>query len=237
MGKLLNPPEKSGGDSQLLPNQKTLTNCERNSSITNNSGNILVYVILMVSLSFSAYTFLRQTHFENRYSHLDKRISIVEDKLRLFPLAFLNSLAKTSVSPPSILSSSSSSSSSSAATIPPNASSDHTAEVDSKVPEIDLITDTIDNNDDDGDGAIDNHEQFAHILQKLSLQVSGIQRLRRDVSHLKASRRGERQASVHPTDSCACPPGNVITIAGSECVSFSIELHQNTTNTKTPTTN
>lgn len=217
MGKLLNPPEKSGGNLQLLPNQKTSTNCERNSSITNNSGNILVYVILMVSLSFSAYTFLRQTHFENRYSHLDKRISIVEDKLRLFPLAFLNSLAKTSVSPSSI-------SSSSAATIPPNAST-----VDSKVPEIDLITDTIDNNDDDADSAIDNHEQFAHILQKLSLQVSGIQRLRRDVSHLKASRRGERQASVHPTDSCACPPGNVITIAGSECVSFPIEFpHQKT---------
>lgn len=180
MGKLLNSPEKSGG----LPNQKNdnATNCERGGTMAHKtSGNILVYIILIVSLSFSAYTFLRQTHFENRIRHfqsLDKRIAIIEDKLRLFPLAFINSLAKTAT----------------IATTP-----------DPAAPDIDLIADdtstVTDTNADNGD------EQFAHILQKLSLQVSGIQRLRRDVSHLKASRRGERQASVHPTD-CSCPPGN-----------------------------
>lgn len=91
------------------------------------------------------------------------------------------------------------------------------------MPKIDIITgaDTNNNNNDDaavaGDDDDDNVnetsnddvtaiQQSAHILQKLSLQVSDVQRLRRDVSHLKASRRGERQASVHPTD-CSCPPG------------------------------
>lgn len=188
MGKLLNPPEKSGGS----PNQQidNATNCSIASSASNNSGNVLVYILLIVSLSFSAYTFLQQTHYDNRirnYQSLDKRISIIEDKLRLFPLAFINSLAKTV----------------SAAT----ATTQSDLNADSTVPENDLnVTDedsfsTIRTDTDDVD-----EQKFAHILQKLSLQVSGIQRLRRDVSHLKASRRGERQASVHPTD-CSCPPG------------------------------
>lgn len=185
MGKLLHPPEKAGGALNKQQNDnKTSSNCER-SSITNHSGNILIYLILFVSLSFSAYTFLRQTHYENRIQYLqtlDQRISVLEDKLRIFPLAFLNSLAKSTTM------------STTTTTTTPTSPEDRAK--DSTVAEIDLITDDASND-----------EQFAHILQKLSLEVSGIRRLRRDVSHLKASRRGERQASVHPAD-CSCPPGN-----------------------------
>lgn len=187
MGKLLHPPEKAGGALNKEQNDnKTSSNCER-SSITNHSGNILIYLILFVSLSFSGYTFLRQTHYENRIRYLqtlDQRISVLEDKLRIFPLAFLNSLAKSTTM----------SSSTTTTTTTPTSPEDRAQ--DSTVAEIDLITDDASND-----------EQFAHILQKLSLEVSGIRRLRRDVSHLKASRRGERQASVHPAD-CSCPPGN-----------------------------
>lgn len=169
-------------------------NCGQ-SSKGNHSGNILVYVILIVSLSFSAYTFLQQTHYENRIRHcetLDMRISQLEEKLRLFPLAFLNSLAKSA----------SSSSSSSSLSSSPSASASVARTSDSTVPKIDIITDGDDTSNID-DSAV---QQTAHIFQKLSFQVSDIHRLRRDVSHLKASRRGERQASVHPTD-CSCPPG------------------------------
>lgn len=51
--------------------------------------------------------------------------------------------------------------------------------------------------------------EFADIasdMRKLSLQVSGIQRLRRDVSHLQIGRR-ERQVSVQQSNDCGCPPG------------------------------
>lgn len=47
---------------------------------------------------------------------------------------------------------------------------------------------------------------IASDMRKLSLQVSGIQRLRRDVSHLQIGRR-ERQASVQQSNDCGCPPG------------------------------
>lgn len=52
-------------------------------------------------------------------------------------------------------------------------------------------------------------DEFADIasdMRKLSLQVSGIQRLRRDVSHLQIGRR-ERQVSVQQSNDCGCPPG------------------------------
>lgn len=46
----------------------------------------------------------------------------------------------------------------------------------------------------------------ANVMRKLSLQVAGIQRLRRDVSHLQVARR-ERQASIQQSPECVCPPG------------------------------
>lgn len=235
MGKLLISPEKAAAGGGLpaqktgnptavmavttTASQHTAINCGQ-SSKTIHSGNILFCVILIVSLILSAYAFLRQTHYENRIRHLDKRILQLEEKLRLFPLAFLNSLANSvppSASPPPSLSTTNQPS------IFGHDQGHHRRTIlDSIVPKIDIITDADTNNnnndaaaaandDDDNVNETSNHDvtaiqQSAHILQKLSLQVSDVQRLRRDVSHLKASRRGERQASVHPTD-CSCPPG------------------------------
>lgn len=48
----------------------------------------------------------------------------------------------------------------------------------------------------------------ANVVRKLSLQVAGIQRLRRDVSHLQLSRRSQRQASIQQSPECVCPAGN-----------------------------
>lgn len=44
----------------------------------------------------------------------------------------------------------------------------------------------------------------ASVVRKLSLQVQGIQRLRRDVSHLQMTR---RQASIQSEQECMCPAG------------------------------
>lgn len=47
----------------------------------------------------------------------------------------------------------------------------------------------------------------ASVVRKLSLQVEGIQRLRRDVSHLQMTR---RQASIQSEPDCMCPAGESI---------------------------
>lgn len=47
----------------------------------------------------------------------------------------------------------------------------------------------------------------ANVVRKLSLQVAGIQRLRRDVSHIQLTRRAQRQASIQQSPECVCPPG------------------------------
>lgn len=52
----------------------------------------------------------------------------------------------------------------------------------------------------------DDFADIASDMRKLSLQVSGIQRLRRDVSQLQIGRR-ERQVSVQQSNDCGCPPG------------------------------
>lgn len=50
------------------------------------------------------------------------------------------------------------------------------------------------------------NDELSHILQKLSIELSGIQRIRRDVKHLQSFRRGKRQ-TVQQTTECMCPPG------------------------------
>lgn len=56
------------------------------------------------------------------------------------------------------------------------------------------------------------YSDVTNVMRRLSLQVAGIQRLRRDVSHLQVSRR-ERQDSVqHIPDQCSCPAGMFIYI-------------------------
>lgn len=62
--------------------------------------------------------------------------------------------------------------------------------------------------EDDVDGGDVEYEDMKSVVRKLSLQVEGIQRLRRDVSHLKLTRQ-ERQTAIEqsPEDMCSCPPG------------------------------
>lgn len=51
-------------------------------------------------------------------------------------------------------------------------------------------------------------EDMKSVVRKLSLEVQGMQRLRRDVSHLKLTRQ-QRQTAIEqsPEDICSCPPG------------------------------
>lgn len=162
------------------------------STMTTNFGsvggvNVLIYMLCVISMGFSVYTSLCQTQIENRirhFHHLDDRISVLEAKLRIFPIQFLQSLATL----PSTTLSASSPSSSTSTSLPTN--NNVTSET--------LSTSSWDDTAADG---------FSNIVRKLSLQISGIQRLRRDVTYLKASRRGERQASVQTNSECTCPPG------------------------------
>lgn len=52
-----------------------------------------------------------------------------------------------------------------------------------------------------------NEHNLSQMMEKMSAELSNIQRLRRDITHLKAFRRGKRQASNQPTSECMCPPG------------------------------
>lgn len=58
-----------------------------------------------------------------------------------------------------------------------------------------------------GDSSVE-YEDMKSVVRKLSLQVEGIQRLRRDVSHLKLTRQ-QRQTAIEqsPEDMCSCPQG------------------------------
>lgn len=199
MGKLLNSPDNVDTSAKQKNNKSTSTNYGSSGSIaTANGVNILIYVLFVISLGVSVYTFLCQAQYEDRIQkiqNLEERMSVLEAKLRIFPIQFLQSLATL----PSTTSSLSSSSSSSAQPITTTGSSSITTENAS------IAADTAFEHDLNAEPS--NTDQFSHVLQKLSLQLSGIQRLRRDVTYLKASRRGERQASVQPTSDCMCPPG------------------------------
>lgn len=52
----------------------------------------------------------------------------------------------------------------------------------------------------------DSFQDVASVVRKLSLEVEGIQRLRRDVSHLKLTRQ-QRQTAIQQSPDCSCPPG------------------------------
>lgn len=66
----------------------------------------------------------------------------------------------------------------------------------------------------------DEFTDVANVVRKLSLQVAGIQRLRRDVSHLQFTRRSNRQASVQQSPECVCPAGKEIFIIFLHLFSF-----------------
>lgn len=190
MGKLLNSPTNADTFAMQKNNKSTSTNYG-SSVATANGVNILIYILFVMSLGFSVYTFVCQAQYEDRiqkFQQLEERISVLEAKLRIFPIQFLQSLAPS----PSTTSSTEYSSSSASSSATPTKSSTENASI---AFETNLNAET------------SNTDQISHVLQKLSLQLSGMQRLRRDVTHLKASRRGERQASVQPNSECMCPAG------------------------------
>lgn len=158
--------------------------------------NVLIYMLCVTSLGFSVYTSLCHSQLENRirnFHRLDERISTLEAKLRIFPIQFLQSLA-------TLPSAASASLPADNGTLSADAAAAATATVPSTLNDDDVIA----------DGNFASADEFANIVRKLSVQISGIQRLRRDVTYLKASRRGERQASVQQTSECMCPPGKLI---------------------------
>lgn len=120
------------------------------------AANVLLWVLCLASLAFSAYTSLGQAYIENRIRHirvLNDRVSMLEAQIHALPAAWLQRGA------------------------------DATSQL--KDPE-DL-------------------ESVADVMRRLSAQVSGISRLRRDVSQLKTSKRNERQAGE--SGQCMCPAG------------------------------
>jgi hypothetical protein len=74
-----------------------------------------------------------------------------------------------------------------------------------------LVIDDDDDDDEGGGGGGVRSMDLTNVVRKLEMQVAGIQRLKRDVSHMKLTRREQRQASVQPSfaspDSCSCPAG------------------------------
>lgn len=178
-GKLLSSPEKGGVT--INTNDAILTTSSK-------SINVMIYVLCITSLVFSAYTSFNQTYLEHRIrqlQQLDDRITVLEKKLRIFPNQFLESLATTS--------------------IPLSPSSPSSSSIQSAIDDAEISNSTI---------TTESYDEFSNIVRKLSLQLSGIHRLRRDVSHLQASsRRGARQTSVQQSSSdCTCPPGKYYSI-------------------------
>lgn len=159
--------------------------------------NFILYLMCFTSLGFSAYTSLCHSQLEDRIrhiSHLDERVSVLEAKLRKFPIQFLQTLPSTTSSPPT---------------------DDDDGDDDDDIMQIVNRTVQDDNGMTGSDAATTEplaSMEFANVVRQLSEHMSGIQRLRRDVSHLKASRRGERQASISPPTECMCPPGKKTTL-------------------------
>lgn len=120
--------------------------------------NVLLWMMCLTSLGFSAYNSFNQTYFEDRIRQLrllTDRVSVLEAQMQALPPQWLDRVTVTD------------------ATL--------------KEPE--------------------EYENIANVVRRLSVQVSGIPRLRRDVSHLKM-RRGERQAQQG--GECMCPPGTLL---------------------------
>lgn len=198
MGKLLS--------SDASPDKVASAKCNVSSATTTaikypGGANVLIYMLCVTSLGFSVYTSLCHSQLENRirnFHRLDERISTLEAKLRIFPIQFLQSLATLPSAASSSLPADNGTLSADALT------SEAAAAAAAAVPS------TLNDDDVIADGQFASADEFANIVRKLSVQISGIQRLRRDVTYLKASRRGERQASVQQTSECMCPPGKFI---------------------------
>lgn len=56
---------------------------------------------------------------------------------------------------------------------------------------------------------LDEFPDVADVVKKVALQEFGLERLKRDISHLKlTTRRESRQASLQQSPECICPAGN-----------------------------
>lgn len=122
---------------------------------TTSPTNILLWLLCLASLAFSAYTSLGQTYFEDRIRHirlLNDRVSILEARIQALPEQWLDRVT--------------------------------VADATLKEPE--------------------DVESIATVIRRLSAQVSGMSRIRRDVSNLKS----RRQTASQQTGECMCPPGN-----------------------------
>ncbi|XP_055381364.1 collagen alpha chain CG42342-like [Condylostylus longicornis] len=171
--------------------------------------NLIFYVMCISSVGFSLYANIRQTHYEDRLRHLrhlDDRITILETKIDNF-LPFLkyrrNSKSTSSSSSGGGLVSSSSSSTSSLKNknIFENGIVDVVNDENNSIQQSSSVT-------DDNDDPLADFTNVANVVRKLSVEVQGIQRLRRDVSHLQLTRRQQRQTAVQSSQECMCPPGN-----------------------------
>lgn len=120
--------------------------------IRTSSANVLLWMLCLTSIGFSAYTSLSQTYLEDRirqFSQINDRVSIIEAQLQTLPQQWL-----------------------------------------------DRATDPIFTEPKE-------YDNIANVVRKLSAEVTGMSRLRRDVTHLKM-KRGERQTQA---GECQCPPG------------------------------
>lgn len=191
--------------------------------------NVVFYILCVAALGCSVYLNYRQSFLEERLRymhHLDERLTDVEARLNsVFHLQSQsleqqrNVLLRRRVSPSAPLNTGFAVSSSNTNQEPRAAT-------------LAVIKDSIsdregedDEDDDDEDGEMDlddfessdeeNFEDVKSVVKKLSLQVQGIQRLRRDVSQLKLTRQ-QRQTAIEqsPEDMCSCPPGELMRLGG-----------------------
>lgn len=151
--------------------------------------NIIMYVLCATSVGLSVYTSYCQTHFEDRIRHLrhlNDRVMILEAKLQSHLLQPHLSTQATRTT----------------TTTAPFLSTTITTATATQM--VDGGAAGAAGSGGGGGGGVG--VEFSNLVNKLSYQVSGIERLRRDVSYLQ--RRGERQASVQQSPECVCPPGN-----------------------------
>lgn len=168
--------------------------------------NLVFYILCLTSVGSSLYLNFRQTYLEERLRqmhHLDDRLARLEDRLQGVQHQHHSHRRKSS----SVGASSSSS-------LEHLFSTTERDELFDVVSEEEVDEEDRRNDEDDSQEQPQSHRsrsrnsRFQDVVRKLSLQVEGIQRLRRDVSHLKLTRQ-QRQTAIEQTpDFCGCPAGN-----------------------------
>lgn len=213
------PPQKRSSKDKAPRSAASTGRCGLGSWLAHKSGgtsehwghvtvvNVVFYILCVAAIGCSVYLNYRQSFVEERLRymrHLDERLTDVESRLEnvLLQSAQLQQKSRRRVSPAinGFFST----------TEKEVRHLTRTAEMDSGEVE------------DDEDGSSTEEEEYEDmksVVRKLSLQVEGIQRLRRDVSHLKLTRQ-QRQTAIEqsPEDMCTCPPGKLILIPIFKCL-------------------